>query len=44
MFKYVITFSGGSQIEIRANSPKEAWNNASKAFKDMEVIRVNWKK
>lgn len=41
MFVYKIIFLGGSSIQIRANSPKEAWESASKAYK-MEVIHVKF--
>lgn len=40
MFKYKIVFLGGSTLkEFRANSPKEAHDNASIQYQ-MEVIAV----
>lgn len=41
MFIYRITFLGGSQLEFRANSPKEAWEKASKQY-EIEVIAVKY--
>jgi len=41
MFIYHITFLGGSTINIRANTPKEAWQRAGDKYK-LEVIRVKF--
>lgn len=41
MYMYLITFLGGSTMKVRANSPKEAWNNCNRIF-GLEVISVRW--
>lgn len=39
MFMYRVTFLGGSEIKIRANSPKEAWEQAGFKYQ-LEVIHI----
>jgi hypothetical protein len=40
MYIYRITFLGGSTLNnFRANSPKEAWEKASKQY-NMEVVHI----
>lgn len=40
MFVYRITFVGGSVIDVRANSPKEAWERAEKMYWTMQVSSI----
>lgn len=40
MFRYKITFLGGSNIFLTAHDPKEAWNTAQTMFETMEVIQI----
>lgn len=42
MYIYRVTFLGGGAVDIRANSPKEAWDRAAKAYSTCEIIRIKY--
>lgn len=41
MYKYKLTFLGGSTLIVHAKSPRHAWEYYSKYF-NIEVIQVKW--
>lgn len=40
MYSYQITFLGGSQIRVFAESPRQAHDKAQARYNGLEVIRV----